>query len=451
MTRHQLTRREALKLIGAGTIGAYLAGCAPIVITPQPASAPQTVGFDPKRYAGESIFVSWSKHPFTDAIVNSHNEFEELTGIKVEYEIVPEQQQRQKNVIQMSAQSSEIDIWESGLHVEKRMFSKGGWYHYINDYLEDPTLMFPDYGPEDIGEGAWELAALSDGSITGLPLQMPSIMLAYRQDLLEAKGLKLETLADLEAVADALHDPPNVYGFVARGLKNANVVSYGSIFLNMGGNWLDQDRQLAMTSPEAVEALDLYGRLLRNYGPPGVTGYNWNECQTTFLQGQAAIWIDGSDLLSLADDPTKSKVAGNVSYQLVPEGDGGQFAPSVLLVLAINPYSNKKEPSFFYNQWATMKKQQLRALLAGAPVVRTSTWQDPEFLNNTTLPEAWINAVAKAPEVAKPMVPEIVPVTEFRDVFGIAITSAIEGGDPEELLQTAQAEFEPIYAKSEEA
>lgn len=240
MTTRKITRREMLKVMAAGTAGISAGGLvscvAPVTPTPAPKPAAPTTGFDYKRFDGETIFVSWSKHPFTDAIVSHHDEFEALTGIDIRHEVVPEQQHRQKNVIQMSAQSSQVDGWESALHVEKRRFAKAGWYHYINEYLEDPDLMFPDYDPEDIGDGAWELAKLSDGSITGLPLQMPFIMLAYRKDLLEEKGLKLDTLDDLETAAKALHDPDdNMYGFVARGLKNANVVTYGAILHNLGG------------------------------------------------------------------------------------------------------------------------------------------------------------------------------------------------------------------------
>jgi multiple sugar transport system substrate-binding protein len=39
-------------------------------------------------------------------------------------------------------------------------------------------------------------------------------------------------------------------------------------------------------------------------------------------------------------------------------------------------------------------------------------------------------------------------VTQFRDIFGIALTKMIEGGDPKSLLEAATREFEPILQKS---
>ena len=38
---------------------------------------------------------------------------------------------------------------------------------------------------------------------------------------------------------------------------------------------------------------DLQEVQLRDVSPPGSIGFNWNECQTTFMQGRAAMWVDG--------------------------------------------------------------------------------------------------------------------------------------------------------------
>ena len=41
-----------------------------------------------------------------------------LTGIQVEYQVVPEQQLRQKLPIEMNAKSPGIDVFASSMHVE---------------------------------------------------------------------------------------------------------------------------------------------------------------------------------------------------------------------------------------------------------------------------------------------------------------------------------------------
>ena len=43
------------------------------------------------------------------------------------------------------------------------------------------------------------------------------------------------------------------------------------------------------------------------------------------------------------------------------------------------------------------------------------------------------------------------PVTEFRDVFGVALTNMIDGADPATELKKATDEFQPVLAKSEKA
>ena len=51
--------------------------------------------------------------------------------------------------------------------------------------------------------------------------------------------------------------------------------------------------------------------------------------------------------------------------------------------------------------------------------------------------------------IARPGLPEIVGVTEFRDIYGIALTNMIQGGDPAAELKKASEQFKPILAKTE--
>ena len=45
--------------------------------------------------------------------------------------------------------------------------------------------------------------------------------------------------------------------------------------------------------------------------------------------------------------------------------------------------------------------------------------------------------------------PVIVPVTEFRDIMGVALTNVIGGADPAAEMKKATEEFRPILEKSE--
>jgi multiple sugar transport system substrate-binding protein len=45
----------------------------------------------------------------------------------------------------------------------------------------------------------------------------------------------------------------------------------------------------------------------------------------------------------------------------------------------------------------------------------------------------------------------IVPVTEFRDIFGVALTNMIGGADPRAELKKATELFKPVLEKSEKA
>jgi multiple sugar transport system substrate-binding protein len=48
-----------------------------------------------------------------------------------------------------------------------------------------------------------------------------------------------------------------------------------------------------------------------------------------------------------------------------------------------------------------------------------------------------------------PCFPNIIPVTEFRDVFGIALTDMLGGAKVKASLQKATDAFAPVMAKSE--
>ena len=51
--------------------------------------------------------------------------------------------------------------------------------------------------------------------------------------------------------------------------------------------------------------------------------------------------------------------------------------------------------------------------------------------------------------IARPGLPVILPVTEFRDTLGVALTNMIGGADPAAELKKATDLFRPVLEKSE--
>jgi multiple sugar transport system substrate-binding protein len=65
------------------------------------------------------------------------------------------------------------------------------------------------------------------------------------------------------------------------------------------------------------------------------------------------------------------------------------------------------------------------------------------------LPADWVDCVAGSAAISQLGLPVIIPVTEFRDVFGTALTTLLSEGDPAALLKQATQQFQPVLDKSE--
>jgi multiple sugar transport system substrate-binding protein len=439
----QLTRRDVLRL---GVTAAAGAAVGPFVVTPARAQA-----FNWQRFKGTELFLIFFKHPWAEEIVKYAQEFESLTGIKVKYEILPEIQARQKLTVEMTAASGGLDAFLSSLHVEKRRFWKAGWYEPLNKYIEDKTLTAPDYDWNDFTATAKAAVTQPDKTVSALPSFVDPDILFYRKDIFQQKGLTPpKTLAEMEALAQKLHDPKNkFYGFVARGLKNANASPFAYIVFAMGADYLTPDRKSALNTPAWVQGVEYYTRMLRQYAPPGVVNFNWYECSAAFMQEQAAMYFDGVNFATQFEDKEKSKVAGKVGYTLLPAGPGGLHTCMFTSGMAISAQSRNKEAAWFFIQWATNKQNCVRELVAGVGGGRASTWNHPDVKAKPRMPVDWYSAFLESLKIGKHGLPEIVDVTQYRDIIGLAIQKAIEGGNPTELVAQAHKEFQEMLDRTE--
>lgn len=441
-----LTRRSLLtSSLAAGTLG--MAGV-PLGLTSAWAE-PQW-----KKFAGSTLEVNLIKSPRGDLLQKYEKEFADLTGIKVASEQIPEQQQRQKAVIELTSGKPSFDVVHLSYHVQKRQFEKAGWLADFSRFLKDNALTDVTLTEGDFSSAGLLYAKNQQGEMRSLPWSVDYWIIYWNKELFAKKGLQYpETFEDLVKAAEALTDAKEgTYGFVARGLRNANVPVWMSFLLGHDAEAVDAKGNVLTDSPEAIEAAKLYQRLLTKAAPPGVAGFNWSECQSAFLQGKVAMWLDGVGFAPPLEDPTKSRVVGKVGYGVMPRGPKAHAAATFGDGIAVTEASQKKEAGYLYCQWAISKLMGGRLLQTGSGVpFRNSVLNDAEVRQGVKMPAAWVDAVAGSAKISRLGLPVVIPVTEFRDIIGTALTATLSGGDPAAEMKKATEQFKPVLERSERA
>ncbi len=345
--------------------------------------------FDWQMHKGTSIRVMANKNASGEAIQSLVPDFEKLTGIKVQYETFTEDQYRQKVLLELAAGTGGVDAIQTATAQEGLKFWRSGWYEPLDEYLKNSRLTDPNYDLADISKPA--LAGNTyDGKLVALPTTQQTTMLYYRKDLFDKYKIKVpQTMAELEEAAKKLHNMDEggqkIVGIVLRGKKAAATSQWAPYLLSMGGSWLTKDRKSAMNSPEAIQAFDFYGRLLRNYGPPGAVNYHWYECVSLFVQGKAAMYTDVSNRIFYFEDPAKSQVVGKIGSSLIPVAKAGNASWTVdgSECMAIAAKAANKDAAWKFIQYFTSKDQSKAIFkdMSALPVWK-SVFNDPDLAKN---------------------------------------------------------------------
>lgn len=419
-----------------------------IVAGSQQSSAQQ---FDWKKYSGRTVNVALAKQPWSDFITPLIPEFEQLTGIKVRLEVLPEDQNRQKLAIAFTANRGDIDVFGSQRHNEGAKYHAAKWYEPLKPYIDNKALTAPNFDFADFAPQALNDATVGN-QLIGIPLYSELQVMAYRKDLLKQAGLKVpDTLAELEEAAKKITDKEKgIYGICMRGKGAATTTIYSGILHSMGGSWVDKKGDPAFTTPEAIKAFEYYGRLSRDSGPPGIENYHWLQCQNLFASGKAGFWTDSNIFYAPFLDPAKSKVVDSVGFAVFPAGAGGRKPAGGGWYLSISSKSKNKEPAWYFIEWAVSKENALKAQLAAIPTGRLSAWEAPAFKQSDKAPELTKATLDSLKLKDTPSWgPPFVAVGEIRDVLGAAVVTAIQNGDIKAAAEKTQSQIQAIRQKTE--
>jgi multiple sugar transport system substrate-binding protein len=399
----------------------------------------RAAGFDWKRFNGSQLRFMVSVHPWTEWAQKQLPALESETGIKVNLEILYEDQLRQKLPLTLRSDPGAVDGFFTLPSWDAASFSKAHWYAplepLISSDLTAPDWEFADFFPNILNIHRF------NGQLVGIPISTEVQALFYNKAMLSAKGITAPTTLDtLMTAAKALNNPSaNVSGFVTRGDGVQALYTFAPFLFANGGRWLDEQGKPELGSAPFINALKYYSEILRSAGPPNILGMQWKTSYPLFQQERAAMFSDAVNFLAYFRDPKQSRIVDQVGMVPVPAGPGGSHSTVIAWGPAIAASSKKQQAAWYAIQWLTSKANMLAASIATTlPSSRKSVYSADAYVKSA--PAGVIDIVQgqvpnAVPNGANPLV---VQVPETRAVIGQAIVAGLRGEDVTKAANTAQ-------------
>ena len=359
------------------------------------------------------IKVLLPEHPYGDLLISIMHEFEEQTGITVTIEQMNEGDITALQVGAIEDGSFVADVFMTRPMTETLNFLNNEWMLPLGGYD------FSDYPHNTL-----EIGFRNDTAYF-VPLIVEWQVLYYRKDLLQAAGIDVPaTLEELETAAGVLNKD-GVSGFASRGAGSPAVSQLSGFIYNFGGRYIENG-VAAFDSPEAVEAISYYGRLLGMYGPGGVDTMSWSEIMALFREGKVAMWTEASVFFGQLIDPEESSIsAEDVGVAVFPKGPVAD-QPYIMTSwgMSISSYTEDVDSSMAFLKWATSPEMAKKAMLENIPMARVSVWNDPSITGslNPEIVETMIHATINGYPYALPFMTSIV---RARELIGDVISESI--------------------------
>ncbi len=186
--------------------------------------------------------------------------------------------------------------------------------------IDAATDAIENLGADTFSQGALSLAETEDG-YASVPVDGWTQMIVYRKDLFDEAGLEPpDSYENVLAAVEALHNPPEMYGFVAATKVDENFMSQvlEHVFLANGVSIVSEDGVATLEEGPTLEVLDFY-KAIAEASPPGEL--YWDQSRTLYFSGNAAMIIWSPFILdelaglrdsappTITDDPTSAELA----------------------------------------------------------------------------------------------------------------------------------------------
>jgi len=349
-------------------------------------------------YAGTQVNVIFLDRPGYRAIIDLLPEFQERTGITVNYEISPYENARERQVLDFAAggrlTAALVDLVWIG------EFSENEWIVPIETFTANPDLADPELNLDGFFPLLLDAFGTWGDTVYGLPFDNYSGLLFYNRCMLEEAGFDQppETWEQLltEYAPQLTDASANQFAFALQSMRGEtqSADSFMRVLWPFGGSLLDDEFRSNLTSPESQAGLQFRQDLMA-YMPPGIVSFDHAEAVNALAQGQVAMITEWSAFYGTLTDPDTSRIIDCLGVAPEPAGPAGRLPALGGFSLAVTAQASEAEQhaTWLFIQWATSEAIARDYVEAGGVSGRMAIYEEPDirerFMFVDPMVESW--------------------------------------------------------------
>jgi multiple sugar transport system substrate-binding protein len=352
-----------------------------------------------RDYEGTTLNLLMEDLLETTIIEEMLPEFNELTGITVNFEKVAYPVMHEKLVPQLAAGpgNGSYDVLEVDFYWVYE-FARSGWVEDLGTRIEASNGQFDlaRYIPALL-----DIGSTVDDTTYFVPMYPYPMGLIYREDLFNDEEFQAayqkQTGTDLAlpdsvesyvAMAEAVSAlDQDIYGAAMQAQQvDPIVMEFCNFLYGLGGAYYNADMTApAINDETGVKAAELYARCVNNAAQPGAAGADLNDTMATYSQGRAFSMISYMFMLSEFNDDEASTVKGVNKMTVMPGGHGltGSWSWGIP-VSSPNP-----DAGWEFLKWVESPEIAMRRALGGGVPAQETPSENNEFLTKYSwMPQA---------------------------------------------------------------
>lgn len=392
-----------------------------------------------KPLKGTEVNGIFLDRPGYRAIIKLLPEFEKKTGIKVNYEIVPYENTREKEVLNFTSRGdltmALVDLVWIG------EFAENGWLVPVEELAKDKAITDPNLKLDGFFPLLLEAFGSWGGTVYGLPFDNYSGLLFYNSCKLKEAGFDKPPATWEEVMTvygPKLTDKSKnqyAYALQSRRGETQSADSFMRFLWPFGGSLLNKEFKSNLMSKESQAGLQFRQDLLK-YQPPGVVSFDHAESVNALAQGQVAMITEWSAFYSTLADPATSKLGDCLAVAPEPAGPAGRLPAlgGFSLAVASQATPEQQKATWLFIQWATSEAIAKAYVEAGGVSGRMAVYNDPEIKTKYKFVEPMVASWQAGVPEYRPRFPAWPAISEIVAEWGSKMMLGevtVEGGSKE--------------------